>query len=323
MEGTSNTPHLLTDVRFSVSRKGYDPDEVDNFLERVSGAVAQLQDKLRQAAGQAEAAEARLADSTKAQAVLQARIGALEAELAASAAAPAPVLTPVRSPEVEAEAVSKVLVLAQRTADAAIEEATATARTTVADAEAEANRLLADARAKADAVASERQAVLASEVRSLESLRDAIAADVELLERHVEEQRSSVAASVRRVQAVLDDPGAFRVSSAPAPSGASLADLPPSTPSAPAPAPTPAASSAPTPAAPAPAPDTTPAPLEVVLADETDAPADKLFAGPPATQAHAVLGDDSPLGPPDEEADAAMKAFFEAEFDDDPGKSAR
>ena len=48
MTETSGTPHLLTDVRFSVSRKGYDPDEVDNFLERVSGAVAQLQDKLRQ-----------------------------------------------------------------------------------------------------------------------------------------------------------------------------------------------------------------------------------------------------------------------------------
>ena len=47
MEGTSGTPHLLTDVRFSVAKKGYDPDEVDNFLERVSAAVAQLRDKLR------------------------------------------------------------------------------------------------------------------------------------------------------------------------------------------------------------------------------------------------------------------------------------
>ena len=42
-------PQLLTDVKFSTHRKGYDPDEVDNFLERVSAAVAQLQDKLRQA----------------------------------------------------------------------------------------------------------------------------------------------------------------------------------------------------------------------------------------------------------------------------------
>jgi len=58
METTPGTPHLLTDVRFSVSRKGYDPDEVDNFLERVSAAVAQLQDKLRQATASAFATKA-------------------------------------------------------------------------------------------------------------------------------------------------------------------------------------------------------------------------------------------------------------------------
>ena len=71
MESSSGTPHLLTDVRFSVARKGYDPDEVDNFLERVSAAVAQLQEKLRQATANAEAADGRATEATRAQTLLQ------------------------------------------------------------------------------------------------------------------------------------------------------------------------------------------------------------------------------------------------------------
>ena len=91
MESTSGTPHLLTDVRFTVARKGYDPDEVDNFLERVSAAVAQLQEKLRQATANAEAAEGRAAEASRAQTLLQARVDKLESDLAAARSeAPAP-----------------------------------------------------------------------------------------------------------------------------------------------------------------------------------------------------------------------------------------
>jgi cell division initiation protein len=64
MEGT---PQLLTDVKFSQHRRGYDPDEVDNFLERVSAAVAQLQDKLRQATERAEVADLQLAEARRLQ----------------------------------------------------------------------------------------------------------------------------------------------------------------------------------------------------------------------------------------------------------------
>ena len=48
---------ILTDVKFSERRRGYDPEEVDNFLERVSDPVAQLQDKLREATARAEEAD--------------------------------------------------------------------------------------------------------------------------------------------------------------------------------------------------------------------------------------------------------------------------
>ena len=366
MEGTSGTPHLLTDVRFSVSRKGYDPDEVDNFLERVSTAVAQLQDKLRQATAQAEDAESRAVDGARSLAVAQARLEALEGELASlQGASSEPV---VRRPEDDAENASKVLVLAQRTADAAIEDANATASATLADARAKATalvgdaeresaRLLAVARIEADALVTRRRDSLASEIHDLETARDSISADVSALEWHVGEQRSALLGSVARLQAVLDDPAAFRLDPAPHVSETTLVDVSPPVDdaevvidgddaSAQATLPTAqdddadgaddesravgadGAQDGPT------AVDVdegvedaaTEASSESPVAAEPVAPV--LFDGDEhgeATQAHDTLigPDESSLGPPDDDADAAMKAFFEAEFDDDPGRGGR
>jgi cell division initiation protein len=182
MESTSGTPHLLTDVRFSVARKGYDPDEVDNFLERVSAAVAQLQEKLRQATANAEAAEGRATEATRAQTLLQARVDKLEADLA-TARAEVPAAAPVRSPEDDAAEVSKVLVLAQRTADAAVAEARATATQTLAEAEAEATRIVATARTEADESATRQREALTAEVRSLEDSRAKLSSDIAALTR--------------------------------------------------------------------------------------------------------------------------------------------
>ena len=55
------TPQLLKDVEFRQKVRGYDPDEVDDFLERVGVAFAQLQDRLREANDQIESANARAA----------------------------------------------------------------------------------------------------------------------------------------------------------------------------------------------------------------------------------------------------------------------
>ncbi|MCU0312310.1 MAG: DivIVA domain-containing protein [Acidimicrobiales bacterium] len=336
MEGTPGTPHLLTDVRFSVSRKGYDPDEVDNFLERVSAAVAQLQDKLRQATTQAEDAESRATEAARTQAVLQARLDAVEGELEAARGAGAGAVP--RSPEDDAENASKVLVLAQRTADAAIEDANATASTTLAearskaaalvgDAEQESARLLAAARVEASALVTRQRDTLAGEIRDLEAVRDSVATDVSILESHVGEQRSALQGSIARLQALLDDPAAFRVDPAPGVSGAGLDDV------AVAEAVVVedddgtvaevAEAEAVTDSADAPVAEEGPHGAESV---EVDQPA-ALFDGGPdegeATRAHDSLADDSPLGPADDDADAAMKAFFEAEFDDDPGRPGR
>jgi cell division initiation protein len=294
MEATPGTPHLLTDVRFSVSRKGYDPDEVDNFLERVSAAVAQLQDKLRQATADAEAAKARGQEAVRAQTQLKARIAELESGGAVQiVAAPAvPIIT--RSGDEEAEAAASVLVMAQRTADSTVNEARTSSAQMLVEAEQEASRILGVARVQAD-----------ESLRDLERTRSNLAADNAALEAFVNEQRAVLAGGVSRIQAVLDDPSALRVSPAPV----AVAPV--------------AAVSAPVKEAPVPEP----VEAAIVTVDDLDdsAPA-KLFpseenqadSGPP-TAAVSIFdaNEDDFLSDSDDDADAAMRRFFDADFEDD------
>ena len=79
-------PQKLTDVTFDECRRGYDPEQVDTYLEKVSQAVDQLKDLLRDALARAEGAEARLAQAKRAQNEAEASRSALEAELEAARA---------------------------------------------------------------------------------------------------------------------------------------------------------------------------------------------------------------------------------------------
>lgn len=301
METTPGTPHLLTDVRFSVSRKGYDPDEVDNFLERVSAAVAQLQDKLRQATASAEAAETRAADAVRNESRLQARIAELESGVVAAPAAA--VVAPIRSvdPTLEAEQASSVLVMAQRTADATINEARTNAAQMLSESEVEASRILSAAKTQADEA-----------IRDLDKTRRELAADNAALDAFLSEQRAVIANGLSRIQAVLDDPAALRVGTPPV-----ELTTPPVVP-----APAPAAFTAP---APAPAPEPEPEVFQPVLAEDSGwnpepAPTtlfvDEEADSGPATAAVPVF-DDEFLAEDDDDADAAMRRFFDADFDDD------
>ena len=257
METTPGTPHLLTDVRFSVSRKGYDPDEVDNFLERVSAAVAQLQDKLRQATSTAEAAEARAADAVRNESRLQARISELETGVAASPAAA--VVAPIES-------------------------------------EVEASRILSAAKTQTDEA-----------LRDLDKTRRELAADNAALEAFLSEQRAVIANGLSRIQAVIDDPTALRIGTPP------VEFASPSVIQEPAPAP----------AAPVRVPE--PEVFQPILADESSWTPESSSAGlfaddeadsGPATAAVPAL-DDEFLAEDDDDADAAMRRFFDADFDDD------
>ncbi len=114
------TPKLLEDVEFREKFRGYDPEEVDDFLERVAIAFGQLHERLRDTGEQIEAANARAA----------------RAEARARASADTD------------DVLRRTLVLAQRTADAAIKEAeeSAAAIVSVAEAQAREHELAAEER---------------------------------------------------------------------------------------------------------------------------------------------------------------------------------
>ena len=57
------TPQTLHAVEFREARRGgYNTRDVDDFIERIAGSVAHLNERVRDAQGRADAAEARLVD---------------------------------------------------------------------------------------------------------------------------------------------------------------------------------------------------------------------------------------------------------------------
>ncbi|MGQ0830163.1 MAG: DivIVA domain-containing protein [Microthrixaceae bacterium] len=187
------TPQLLHDVEFrEAKRGGYNTQDVDEFLERLAVGLERQDAALKEARQRLEAAETRAADAE--------RRASQFSEASASE-----------------ETIKRTLVLAQRTADAAIREAEEEAARTLSSARAESERLLseaqqssarahAEAEAEARAAHEEAQAKVLGEMHDLEAFRDRLHEDVEVLERHLEEQRERVRRTVEELHRILDDP---------------------------------------------------------------------------------------------------------------------
>lgn len=273
MTETNGTPQIIIDVKFDVARKGYDPSQVDAYLERVGIAVAQMQEKLRSATAQLETADARIAEAARARAAAEARLAEIEAQVAA-----APVTPESLTPEAEIELSAGVLAMAQRTADAAVNDARTNAAALLASAEAEAAAIVGDAKRRAE-----------GSIADLESRRLALAADNDALSAFMDEQRAFLAADVARIQAVLDDPRALRVSSLPEPSAASIA---------------------PEPEVVAPSSDLPTMATPVVQVEAVEAEVEEPAGSEESAGATPLFGED-------DAADEAMRKFFDADFDDD------
>ena len=192
---------LFQDIAFNERFRGYDVAEVDAYIDRVAKAAALVQGRIAELQRRAEAAEAHTTGSSDAD--------------------------PVEAGE---ESLTKMLVLAQRTADAAIDEAQAEAAEirrqaddhaslVVAEAETDRRRMLAEAEAAVEeSVRTERERVTA-EVAELERYRAFLTDDIAILERHLEQARNVLGESAAALQHVLDDPEQFRLPAMPATSG--------------------------------------------------------------------------------------------------------
>ncbi len=205
MDGTQQ---LFTNIQFAEARKGYDREQVDNFLRSVGDAVGRLQDMLRQATERAEHAEAKVADALRAKSLVEADLDRVRGEL-----------TELRErneyDQGEIEAMRNVLLLAQKTADAAVEEARlkahdelsgarSTATALVVEAEQRAAEITDEAQRQADALVDERRQVLEDEIRALQAAHDEAQAELEVLRNRVDVHRERLRSTLTGMLGALD-----------------------------------------------------------------------------------------------------------------------
>ena len=212
------TPELLLEAKFGAARRGYDMAEVDDFLERCAEGLDVLLTRLRTEFERAEQAEAEIA-------ALRRHLDDPDAEFARPAPVPVqaeePAPRPAETPEPEVGEPMRILIAAERTAEAAIADARAEAERIRTEAEAiastqrsEAESMLA--RAKADAEAEARRAgeetrrAVQSEVVALRRDRDSLNDDIRTLRRWLDDQRTRLRTAARDMQRIAEDPSALR-----------------------------------------------------------------------------------------------------------------
>lgn len=165
------SPETIRTVEFRERLRGYNQDDVDQFLERMAAGVEILQQRLRDASERAARAEERPAE-----------------------------------PEGD-DSLRRTLALAQRTADLAVEEAREQAARLVQSAQAEAHSVVSAAQGRADSIVAEAeqsaaqrtqqaQAQATGEVRRLQGLSETLSGEVAALERHLVDARARAHATL-------------------------------------------------------------------------------------------------------------------------------
>jgi cell division initiation protein len=188
-------------VAFKIGVRGYNVDEVDDFLEKLSGEVHQLKELVSQQRQQLRQAGE--------------RINQLDARSPGDAPAAAPAAPPAAAPRhisvSGAEQVTAMIVMAQQFIEQAQAEAETKAREMTTSAQERAREIVAEARSRAE-----------DEVNRLNGLKQRLSEDVETLTRQLDAERkrlgSALAEFSRWVESSLQVGGArAAVASAPEP----------------------------------------------------------------------------------------------------------
>jgi DivIVA domain-containing protein len=182
----------LRTVEFRLGLKGYNVDEVDEYLDRAAQEsealqehVRQLNDRLRQASD---------------------RIVQLEREVRT---APSPAEgedgAPVSDSGLSDETLQRTLLLAQKFVDQTKRESEAEAAAIVAQAEETARAAVAAAEEAAATLQAESQQKLREEVARLEATRTELATDVETMARHLESERNRLRGALSDILKWVDE----------------------------------------------------------------------------------------------------------------------
>ncbi|MHB1776339.1 MAG: DivIVA domain-containing protein [Acidimicrobiales bacterium] len=173
-------------MEFRLGLKGYNVDEVDEYLEKAAVEAEHLLEQVRQSGE-------RLRQATE-------RIAQLEASRRDAPAAAAPV-----EAQPNDDALQRTLLLAQKFVDQAKRESEAEAAEVIAQAEERARATLAQAEEQARRLVTDSEVRLREEVARLEELRGQLAADVENMARHLEAERNRLRSSLAEVLKWVDE----------------------------------------------------------------------------------------------------------------------
>ncbi len=154
------TPADIEQLTFSASKRGYDTDEVDNFLEQLSVEVDSMLQKIADLKGRLNASEAQLQSSQAKVASLQQQVSELEIEVSTRPVAPVPTVAASNDYSVSERQISQVLIIAQQSADKL-----------VADARDNADRIRTEADQKAREVIRQALAEKQSELDEIDRLK--------------------------------------------------------------------------------------------------------------------------------------------------------
>ncbi|HLW44905.1 MAG TPA: DivIVA domain-containing protein [Acidimicrobiales bacterium] len=229
----------LRTVEFRLGLKGYNVDEVDEYLEKAAVEAEQVQDRLR-------TANERLRQATERIAQLEVDLQHAPADRSAPAQPPAATAQSApgaSGPGVSDDTLQRTLLLAQKFVDQTKRESEAEAAQVVGRAEERARTMLAQAEERARQLTTEAEERLRDEVSRLEEARTRLVSDVEAMTKHLEEQRTKIRASLTDALRWVDERMATEEAKSPAGGAASPAK--PETPAAPAPSSAPAGSAGP------------------------------------------------------------------------------
>ena len=197
-DSASSALDAIDTVAFKIGVRGYNVDEVDDFLERLSGEVHQLKELVQQQRQQLRQAGE--------------RINQLDTRSVSDAPAPAP--APAAAPRhisvSGAEQVTAMIAMAQQFIEQAQSEAESKAREMTTGAQERAREIVAEARSRAE-----------DEVNRLNGLKQRLSEDVETLTRQLDTERKRLGGALaefsRWVESSLQVGGRAPVNVAPEP----------------------------------------------------------------------------------------------------------
>lgn len=162
------TPQELRSSEIKDSWRGYDRDEVDDLLERAAITIESLTQQVQE----------------------------VQSRPVPTAPAAAPADVPLPSSRDDAEMLQRTLLLAQRAADDAVNEAQTRAKQLLDESEAKAQALVSDAEATARRIAEGERRRLEAELLDLSARREQLRADADALETYVSGYRDRLRSAI-------------------------------------------------------------------------------------------------------------------------------